>query len=98
MQLLYSVTLSLTSIRCVERLFNDTKVLDMILTVVKEPEKKSLLGGLFSSNDIKRKAVTECVRLLTLWTDVTMVYQGEFIDMWNVWKQIRSMKSGPITL
>ena len=74
MQLLYSVTLTLTSIRCIERLFCDKKVLDIMLAVIKEPEKKSMLGGLFGSNDAKRKAVHSCIMLLTLWTDVTMVY------------------------
>ena len=98
MQLLYCVTLRLSSIRCIERLFCDEKVLNAILVVCKEPEKKSMLGGLFNKNDAKKDAVKASVRLLTLWTDVTMVYQGEFIEMWDCWKQLRSLKSGPITM
>ena len=74
MQLLYSVTLSLTSIRCIERLFCDEKLYEYILLINTQPEKQSLLGSLFGGNDTKKNAVRESVRLLTLWTDVTMVY------------------------
>ena len=74
MELLHSVTVSISSIRATERLFNDRKLYDFILALNKSSDKQSFLGGLFKSKDAKKDAQEASLRLLTLWTDVTMVY------------------------
>ena len=98
MHLLYQITVSISSIRATERLFNDQKLYDFILTLNKNSEKSSFLGGLFKSKDAKKDAIEASIHLLTLWTDVTMVYQGEFAEMWGCWKQIKLINSGPVKL
>ena len=74
MRLLYALTLTLTSIRCIERLLHDSVLLEQMFDVASKPLTKGFFESMFTDMGQRKSAITVTERLLTLWTDLTMVY------------------------
>lgn len=75
MRLIYALTLSLTSIQCLERLFHDEALLGLISEMaLKKPQQKGLFERMFADTSLKKSSIAASEAVLTLWTDLTMVY------------------------
>ena len=75
MRVLYAMTLALTSIRCIERLFHDEILLANIFEMATKPaEKKGFFESFWVDTSLRKHAIEQAENLLTLWTDLTMVY------------------------
>ena len=74
MRLVYTMTLSLTSIRCLERLFHDGQLLEHMFDMATKPPQKSMFEGLFYDTSQRKEAMERTESVFTLWTDLTMVY------------------------
>ena len=99
MRVLYGLSLTLTSIRCIERLFHDEILLNQIFEMATRPaEKKGFFESLFVDTSLRKKAIEEAEKLLTLWTDLTMVYQHEFTELWDTFKRLKASKSTAVIL
>jgi hypothetical protein len=49
---------------------------------------------LFSKPDKNRtEAISVCLKLIQMWSDITMVYQGDFPELWECYRQCRLAKS-----
>ena len=78
MKLIYALTLSLTSILCLERLFHDRVLLDLMSKMAVRPAKKGFFAKMFDESSKMEAASASTESVFTLWTDLTMVYQHEF--------------------
>ena len=74
MRLLYACTLSLNSIRCMERLLNDETLLSFMLEMALKPASKGIFESMFVDTTLRKATIAETTYLLVLWTDLTMVY------------------------
>ena len=98
MRLLYALTLALTSIRCIERLLHDSVLLEHMFDVASKPLTKGFFESMFTDMNQRKSAITVTERLLTLWTDLTMVYQHEFPELWDVFRRFRATKPSAVIL
>ena len=74
MKLIYTLTLSLTSILCVKRLFHDRVLLDFMSPMTVHPDKKGFFARIFDDSGKMEAASAMTERVFTLWTDLTLVY------------------------
>ena len=92
-RLLFCITLSLTSIKCIERLLNDEKLLENLKEMATKPESLGMFAGAFNDKQKRLNAIKECERTFLLWTDFTMMYQGDFIPLWDAYKRYKELKN-----
>ena len=73
-RLLFCITISLTSIKYIERLLNDDKLLENLKEMATKPEILGMFAGTFNDKEKRLNAIKECERTFLLWTDFTMMY------------------------
>ena len=98
MRLCYALTLSLTSIRCLERLFHDTLLLNFMCEMGIQKNQKGFFERVFADNGSRKPAIAATEALFTLWTDLTMVYQAEFPAMWEAFCKFKLKKTSNVVL
>jgi len=74
MKLIYAMTLSLTSLHCLERLFHDSALLGFMRDMATQKNQKGFLERVFADNGSRQPAIAATESLFILWTDLTMVY------------------------
>ena len=74
MKLIYALSLSLTSINCLERLFHDRVLLDLMSKMTVHPDKKGFFARIFDESGKMEAASAMTEIVFTLWTDLTLVY------------------------
>lgn len=98
MRLLYALTLTMTSIRCIERLFNDELLLGNMYDLSVKPVEKGLMARMFGDPALLKAAKVATESLITLWTDLTMVYQAEFPPLWTMFKRYKGTIAANVKL
>ena len=98
MRMLYAFTLTSTSIRCIERLFNDELLLHSMFEMLTVLPVKGLFARMFGDPSLRKNGAEATNSLLTLWTDLTMVYQAEFPPLWDMFKRFKKAQSATVKL
>ena len=89
MRMLYAFTLTLTSIRCLERLLNDEYLLNWMFQMATTPAEKGFFAKMFGDPNLRKNGIETTNCLVNLWTDLTMMYQAEFPPLWNMFKRLK---------
>ena len=92
MRLMYAMSITLTSIRCIERIFHDEALMNFIYSMATRTQKNSFFERMFVDTSQRQSSIAIAEQLLTLWTDLTMVYQEEFPVLWNTYRNFKANK------
>lgn len=61
--------------------------------IASKSEQLGLLAGAMVDREKRLGAIRECERIFLLWTDFTMMYQGDFVALWNAFKRYKEAKN-----
>lgn len=65
----------------------------IVLTELGVKQEKQTLSFLGKVDENRKNAISACLKLVQMWADVTMVYQGEFPELWECYRKLRLVKS-----
>ena len=44
-------------------------------------------------DETRKEAISSCLKLVQMWADITLVYEGDFPELWECYRKLRLVKS-----